>query len=177
MLNLARVHPLFTILTSQEINGASFISIDSETVVQLRGGKTNPHKGRVTKRVTGSNVMIFQNKTTNAYENMVHRRLKQEGKDPASFELSPRAWGTRLEGCPFVQHKEELYLEVIFLKAGTTEYFLDGQPIAKSEIIGLEDHAEGEQGGLDNKVIIRTYKCDSIRSITVNKEHYNFVKV
>lgn len=171
-----RVHPIFDLLISADINGASFISIDTETVVRLTGGKSNPHLNRVTKRTYGSNVMVFQNKRTNGYENMVHRRLEQEGKDPTSFQLSERQWGTRLPDCPFVTHKDELYLEVIFLRPPThTELYLDTNRIEKKDVIGYPDREEGEQGGLDNNVIIRTYNVKNIRGMTVNKTRYNFL--
>lgn len=155
-----------------KVNGATFISIDTKTNVLLKGGKGNPLQGRVTKRTVGSNVMVFQNKTTNAYENMVNRRLAQEGKE-ITFEVGPRQWGTRLQGTPFVVHKDELYLEVIFLRPGKSEYLLDGQPVDKSQIDGLpEKPEEGEQGGLENKVIIRTYKVASIEAFTIDKQRY-----
>lgn len=162
-------------ILQSKVLGATFISIDTETKVTLKGGKTNPHQNRITKRTLGSNVMLFANKNVNGYEAMVMRRLEKEGKDPASFELSPRKWGTRLVGEPFVTHNDKLYLEVIFMKAGTSSYFCDRQPIDKSEIVGLEDKQEAEQGGLDNKVIIRTYACDSILALTVNGERFELL--
>lgn len=153
------------------VSGATFISLDTETVPTLTGGKSNPHQGRVVKVSRGASVMVFQNKNSNAYENMVNRRLIAEGKDPASFTLGERAWGTRIAGTPFIEHKGETYLEVIFLKAPKeTVYFLDGKEVNASEIQGLkkdEPNADS-QGGLDNKVIIRTFKCDSIKTIRVD---------
>jgi len=165
-----------TILST--VNGASFISLDTVTDVKLTGGRKNPMQGRVTKRVTGSSVMVFTNKNSNGYANMVERRLMQEGKDPQSFQLGQRQWGTRIENEPFVRHEKDgqlkFYLEVIFLKAGKTEYLLDGEPIAKDAIEGLpeaKDNDEG-QGGLENKVIVRSYAVDSIVAIRVNKDEY-----
>jgi len=155
------------------INGASFIGLDTLTDVDLKGGKANSMKGLVQKATVGSSVMVFQNKITNGYANMVRRRLETEGKDPDSFELKPRVWGVRIEGTPMVEHKGTYYLEVIFLKAGETSYFFSGKPIRKDLIQGLDTpKEEGNQGGLDNKVIIRTYKVDSIARITINKEVY-----
>jgi hypothetical protein len=124
--------------------------------------------------VTGSNVIIFQNKHSNGYANMVERRLIEEGKDPASFKLSERAWGVREHGTPFVTHNGEDYLEVIFLKCGDVKYLVDGVETDPSTIEGLDltPKKEAEQGGLDNKVIIRTYKCDSIRAITVDHQRF-----
>lgn len=155
-----------------QVNGSTFISIDTITDVKLTGGKKNPFQGRVTKRTTGSTVMVFQNKTTNAYENMVKRRLEQEGKSQDDFVLGPRMWGTRIENTPFVEHNGQLYLEVIFLKAGKSELLVDGQQYT-GEIEGLPaEREESEQGGLSNKVIIRTFKVGSIKAITINKQRY-----
>jgi hypothetical protein len=155
----------------ENVNGSTFISLDTETDVKLKGGKTNPFQGRVSKVVVGSNVMVFQNKNSNGYENMVNRRLAAEGK--GEFEVGPRAWGERIKDTPFVTHKGALYLEVIFLKAGERHFTVDGQPY-DGAIQGLEeDHEEGHQGGLSNKVIIRTYKVSSIKRITINGKTFN----
>jgi hypothetical protein len=158
-------------IINAHVNGGTFISIDTETPVKLTGGKSNPLQGRVTKRVTGSNVMVFQNKTINAYDAMVKRRLEKEGKDPASFVIGPRQWGEREDGTPFVNHNGKMYLEVIFLSCGNVEYLVDGQPYI-GNIQGLPVATEGHQGGLDNKVIIRTYTVENIKSITINHNTY-----
>lgn len=91
--------------------------------------------------------------------------------------LSPRTWGQRLPGLPLVHHVKDdaskYYFEVIFIKAGTVEYLLDGQPIDMNLIEGLMDKSpEGEQGGLDNKVIIRTYALDSIELIRIDHQEF-----
>lgn len=164
---------LATLLTDH-VNGATFITIDTVTDVKLTGGKKNLMQGRVTKRVTGSNVMVFQNKSINGYEAMVKRRLEKEGKNPDTFELKPRAWGRRLTGAPFVEHKGAYYIEVIFLSPGETEYLLDGNVVQRNTIVGLPpEKEEAHQGGLNDKVIIRTYKADSIKGITIDKQHYD----
>lgn len=153
----------------ENVTGASIITIDTETDVKLTGGKANPHQGRVTKQVFGSNVMVFSNTNTNAYENMVNRRLSNEGK--SNFELSPRQWGERERGTPFVNHNGKTYLEVIFLKAGEVYYRLDGNDLPKDLVKGMPERSqEAEQGGLDHKVIIRTYAVESIISLTVDKK-------
>ena len=150
----------------KKLNGCSIGSIDTLTEVELTGGKANPQKGRITKRMIGGNVMFFCNIASNAYQNMVKRRLEQEGKNPETFTLSARKWGERVPTTPFVMHKGEIYLEAIFIKSPKkVEYFLDGQPIEKENIIGLKSSGESEQGGLDNKVVIRTYKLSSIEKV------------
>lgn len=158
-------------IINANVNGGTFITIDTLTPVKLTGGKSNPFQGRVTKRVTGSNVMVFQNKTINAYDAMVKRRLEKEGKDPGSFVIGPRQWGEREDGTPFVNHNGKQYLEVIFLSAGNVELLVDGEPTL-NEIPGLPVATEGHQGGLENKVIIRTYTVENITAITINHNRY-----
>lgn len=148
--------------------GAGFVSFDSETHVPLRGGRANPMQGRVTKRCIGHHVIVFTNRKSNGYANMVHRRLVQEGKDPANFVLSPRKWGMRTTGAPIVEHFKDgvikQYLEVIFLRSGTVEYLLDGEHIDKASVQGLVEPEVNpdSQGGLTNKVIVRTYAMSSL---------------
>lgn len=160
-------------IVSDHVNGASFISIDTNTSVTLRGGKKNPFQGRVRKTCIGSTVMVFQNKRVNGYDAMVRRRLEKEGKDAEAFILSPRTWGVRIPNEPFVEHNGKLYLEVIFLKAGETKYWVDGMETTKSEIEGLEDKDEAEQGGLDNKVILRTIMTSNVTALTIDGSRYD----
>lgn len=154
------------------VNGNTFISMDTTTVPVLKGGKSNPMQGRVQKHNTGASIMVFQNKKSHGYANMVQRRLEQEGKE-VKFELSPRKWGHRVPNLPIVEHKGKQYLEVIYLKSGTTHYTLDGKDIAPEDIQGLNlDKPEGKQGGLNDKVIIRTFKVESITRLRVGGKEY-----
>ncbi len=153
-----------------DINGATFIGIDTETSVKLKGGKGNPLQGKVTKKTLGASVMVFTNANSSAYGDMVKRRLVKEGKDPESFELGKRAWGERIKGTPFIEHKEQKYLEAIFLNSGKSEYFVDGIKTPKEDIEGLPvvKVNEESQGGLEDKVIIRTFKVDSIIGMRID---------
>ena len=157
------------------LNGASFIGIDTVTTPKLKGGQKNEMQGRVQKVVTMSSVMIFSNKNSNGYSNMVKRRLEQEGKDAESFELKPRTWGERIENTPLVLHKDEYYLEVIFLKSGSVSYKFNNKLIKKENVVGLPEKKEGTQGGLNNKVIIRTYKVSSITGIRINNKDFQII--
>lgn len=157
----------------KNVNGATFATIDTETNVKLAGGKKNPLQGKVIKKTIGSNVMLFQNKESSGYSNMVKRRLEQEGKDPSSFKLSPRTWGIRLPEMPVVEHKGNHYVEVIFLKPGKSHYEVDGVVTDPDDIPGLPvSKSEGNQGGLDNKVVIRTFKTNSITKININNDSF-----
>lgn len=175
-----------------KVNGASFVGLDTESTVKLKGGKKNEQQGRVTKRTLGSQVMVFTNQESNGYENMVQRRLIEEGKDPTSFKVGERAWGKRVPNLPIVEHEKDgvvkEYLEVIFLKGGNSEYFLDGNPIKKEDIVGLDEPEDKPtpvpdkdaeptnegQAGLENKVIVRTYAAESIINVRIDGVEYQF---
>jgi hypothetical protein len=73
---MTQVHNIVEVLA--KLKGVSFIGLDIETVQPLKGGKKNPMQGRVTKRVTGSTVLICQNKNTNTYQNMVRNAIAGE---------------------------------------------------------------------------------------------------
>lgn len=168
---MSQRHNICHILAS--LNGASFMGIDFETVPKLSGGKANTFMGRVTKRTEGASVMVFANKYVNGYEAMVRRRLTQEGKDADNFVLGPRTWGTRIDGMPLVEHKGEIYLDAIFMKSGESTYLVDGTLTPAASITGLtESTASGEQGGLDNKVIIRTISLGNVKSIRAGGQTY-----
>jgi hypothetical protein len=159
--------------------GCQIVGLDSLVKVDLLGGKSNPQQGRVTKLTLNSRVMIFKN--GKGYFNMVNRRLQKqhEGSSVLSllessasggvWEPGPRAWGERIPNSPFIVHKDKEYLECIFLRGGNSIYMLDGVEIPKSEIQGLPTKSEGEQGGLVDKVIIRTYSFESILKIRKSK--------
>lgn len=155
-----------------QVQGSSIAVIDTETVVELAGGKKNPMLGKVTKRAEGSKVMFFTNTNSNAYNNMVKRRLVAEGKDPNGFVLGERRWGKRLPETPLIQHNDKLYAEAVFLAPPKiVRYFFNGQPIAKAAIIGLKEDAEKEtsQGGLSDKVVIRTYTLENIKRVKMGE--------
>ena len=158
----------------KDVKGAAFVGLDTESPVKLKGGKKNPYQGRVTEVVEGSNVTISFGEDS-IYENSVRRKIEKEGKDQEDFELKPRAWGTRIAGTPYIEHDDKHYLECIFNHAGKTKYLLDGAEIDISTIEGFEKPAEKEddpsQGGIEKKVIIRTYSIDSIKTIRFKGEH------
>jgi hypothetical protein len=63
---------------------------------------------------------------------------------------------------------------VIFLRQGKSHYELNGKPIAREAVNGLAPTPdEGQQGGLSDKVIIRTFAVDSVTAITIDgHRHY-----
>lgn len=150
----------------KKLNGCAIASIDSKTKVKLTGGKKNEQQGRIEKIMEHGNIMLFCNMNSNGYNNMVKRRLAKEGKNPDTFKLSPRRWGERVPNTPFVLHKGKIYVEAIFLQKPTkVSYLQDGRAIDKADITGLPKAKEGEQGGLSDKVVIRTYALESITKL------------
>ncbi len=156
------------------IKGSTFASIDTETSVKLTGGKKNPLQDKITKTTKGVNVILFGGTDQSGYENMIKRRLADEGKDPDSFTLGARAWGTRVGQSPIIEHNGKYYLECIFVNPGKSVYLNEGVEINKEDIQGLpetkekEPAKEGEALGnsdLENKVVIRTFSLDSIKAI------------
>jgi hypothetical protein len=154
------------------LEGCYLVEVDTTTKVKLKGGKSNPMQDRITKKTIGAKMMLFSNVGNDAYEKMVRTRMESEGKDPESFELKPRAWGTRIENTPFVEHKGNYYIELYHVESGKTVYFLDDAEIEKDDIEGLEDKKinEESQGGIANKVIVRTYSMDSIERFAVTSK-------
>lgn len=164
----------------ENVKGTSFAGIDSLTEVPLTGGKANPQKGRVTKRTTGSTVMVFAQEERTAYSAQVKRRMEKEGLDPASWEGGPLPYGEWVDNTVFIVHTKKgdteptHYLRVHFVHAGKSEYLLDGKPIDKIDIIGLPKPKPGKQGGQSDKVIPRNYKLDSITAIRIDGTEYKF---
>ncbi len=157
------------------VQGGTFLGLDTSSTVKLRGGKKNEQQGRVVKITKNSNVMCFANTAVNSYESMVKRRLAEEGKDTSDFTVGPRKWGTRIENTPFIEHKGNHYLEVIFMSKGSSEYLLDGVVVEEDEIEGLPTPrpvTEESQGGVNKKVIIRTYDVDSIVGLRAGGKEY-----
>lgn len=168
-MSTARLERFF----KEKVNGVKMASIDTKTKVHLKGGQSNPYKDKVSKLTLGSSVMLYSNTASNGYETLVKRRLVQEGKDPNDFELGDRPWGQRIPGTPIVTHNGKIYLEVIYLKPGTSTHLLeDDREILPENIPGYPERTEGEQGGLENKVIIRTISLDSLLSIRIDGQEY-----
>lgn len=171
MTNVARLEKFF----KTKVNGVKMASIDTKTKVHLKGGQSNPLQGKVSKLTLGSSVMLYSNTASNGYETLVKRRLAEEGKDPEQFKLGVRPWGERVPGTPIITHKGKVYIEVVYLKPGVTTHVDDNsQELKVDQIPGYPETVvtETSQGGLDNKVIIRTIAMDSLINIRIDGQEY-----
>lgn len=150
----------------EQVQGCTFVSLDTATIPALKGGKANPHKDRVVKIARGHRVMLFTNKNRNAYEAKVNRHRVAEGKAP-DFQVAKLQWGTHRPNSPLIDHNGKVYLQMIFHESGEVHYEMDGQPIAKEDIQGLpEDKGSGRQGLADeNKVVVRAFDVSNILAI------------
>jgi len=103
--------------------------------------------------------------STKPYGETVKERLIAEGKDPGAYTPSERKWGVRINDTPLIEHKGEVYLEVIVLDPGVTTYLVDGVETAKEDVNGLPTTkpTPAKQGGLEDKIILRTIKLSNIR--------------
>lgn len=164
---------LYTIMA--QLSGVSFVSFDATTVPKINktmvndaGEKVaNPHFGRITKKTVGARGLVYQNKNVSGYKNQVEKQMAAEGI-VGDFKVGPRKWGVREENLPIVTLRDSVYLEVIFSHSGTSEYLLDGQPINKSEILGMPaTKSYGGQGGIEKQIIIRTFDVESLDEVRV----------
>ena len=87
-----------------------------------------------------------------------------------TFVAEPRKWGVRRDGTPFVDHKGATYLEVKVERSLHCEYRLDdGTPVDASIVEPwLPSRVEGRRQMVDKPVILRDYKMENLREVTVN---------
>jgi hypothetical protein len=132
------------------IHGCTFASLDAVTVAC---------KG-VQRRVSGERVILFTNKKSSGYENMVRRRLQEAGLDP-DWKAGPLPWGERVPNTPMIFHKDVMYLQTIFLGGGDEKYFL-GENEVDPAAFKIKPNAVRAEG---NRVVVNTYRLESITRI------------
>jgi len=151
--------------------GSTFATIVSETDVKMNK-KNNPYYGTITK-LTRANVNI-----NFIYANAVNNARLKEGKE-ADFVPQARKWGEKVPGTPLVLHEGKYYLECRFLGYEKTKsiYFHNtdtGSALIEKSIIEeyLPKVSESKTQDLENEIVLRSFKIESIREVFVNKIHY-----
>ena len=145
-----------------EVKGARIVSILTETDLEML--KTaNPYVGRVKKRVMSNVVINF------IYANSVNNQREKEGVEP-NFMAQPRMWGVRINGTPFVLHKDKRYLECRFLKASSPTYVLDGREVVDQATIDsitsfIPNRHHLSYQGVKKEIALMDYKMESIKAI------------
>lgn len=143
-----------------EINGCTFATIDAETV---------PSPG-IRKVTTGKRVILFTNKKSSGYDNMVRRRLIEAGKNPDNFGLGDLPWGTRVPDSPLITHGPKTYLQVIELHPGASRFFLlDGKEVAEKDL-NLRSRRTNQGLSEEDEVLVCAYNIENITRIVLMNE-------
>ena len=152
--------------------GAKFAQLYTLTDVSLP--KSNQYHGRVTKQ-SCINVQLNFN-----YANAVNNMREKEGKE-RDFTPAAIKWGTRIPYTPLIMHtrkgetEQTAYLMTRVLRFNPPAYFIDGKQVLDIPTLDeikddLASYSNKEHQGVDQEVIIRTYKLSSIKAITLDGE-------
>lgn len=164
-----------------DFTGTAFCEMHTLTGDHVNKGtknNRNPHFGRITCQSV-KNVMISKSPAT--FQNWVNKRKAQQGgeADFVAGELPYGAWMDGYEGL-FIDATPEStgvytqYMRMAVLATRSSQYLLDGEPIAKEDIIGLKKKGgKGNQGGIatESKMNVQSVKMDSIVKIIYKGEH------
>lgn len=142
-----------------KISGCTFANLDAET---------EPSKG-IRKVTTGVRVILYTNKKSSGYENMVKRRLAEAGKNPDDFRSGDLPWGTQVPDSPLIEHKGKVYLKCIVLSPGQSRYYIGTREVGGTGL-GLRGHMPDQGLPPGDEVIVCAYKLESILKITLMGE-------
>ena len=111
------------------------------------------------------------------YESCVNAQRAREGK-AADFEVKPRQWGKNVGGS-LIEHKGNFYLELPSRKC-LLSYYEDGEgnPIegeALEYLKGFLPTKSASRQGLENEIVWRTYKLESILALAANHVFWQIV--
>jgi len=121
------------------------------------------------------------------YEDMVNNRLAKENKDSqisVTFESSELPWGEWVKGAEklLLKHNGKLYLRVYCVanNVPTVSHIYEGKEInlkdSKFDAWRKAEKVDGENQGLENPIVVRSYGFDSIREIKIGGETFEIVE-
>lgn len=145
------------------------VNVYTYSVVKLKGGKRNPYQGKVWRATDFRNVEINSRGDAGVYKQKVEDEMRKAG-EAGEFTPGKRAWGERVEGTPFIEHKGEFYLE--FYPSSNPEdtsnvFYLEGEDGKVSPIEDVRTIHGYEAGTSKPKVDIRCVKLSNINKIEV----------
>lgn len=140
-----------------KIQGCTFATLDTVT-------QPSPGIRKVSK---GERVILFTNKHSSGYENMVKRRLEEAGKDPDTFALGDLPWGTRLPNSPLIENKGKYYLQCIRLTEGRAQYFIGNREVREPSHLMLRERRPTQGLPKSDAVEVACYRLDHIERIAV----------
>lgn len=161
-------------------NSATIATMETETIPDMVKkdrvtGQPNPYIGRVVKQSRVNGIVGAWN-----YESAVNRQRVRESdaetiaevESIPEFVAEPRSWGERLPQTGLVKHGENYYVEIKVQRAIETTYLIDGRPATDDELEDLKRYLpkkkEGTRQQVEKPVILRDYKVESIKSVTMN---------
>jgi len=123
-----------------------------------------------------------------AYQDFVNNKLDKEAKNAGkpksqlTFEAGVRKWGTKVNGSnALVEHKGNNYL-VLYCMANNkpiVEHRYNGKILdlheSRFDTWRKPEKKEGANQGTDKPIVVRDYRFDSIKEITINKTTYKVV--
>lgn len=140
-----------------KIQGCTFATLDTIT---------EPSNG-ITKMTQGERVILFTNKKSSGYDNMVRRRLEAAGKNPDNFVLGDLPWGTRLPNSPLIEHKGKYYLQCVRLADGQSKYFIGSREVRDPSGLGLRSRGTNQGLPKADEVEVCCYRLDRIQRIAL----------
>jgi hypothetical protein len=121
------------------------------------------------------------------YQDMVNNRLAKENADSqisVTFEASELPWGEWVKGAEkcLLKHNGKFYLRVYCVSNNKPKvsHIYEGAEIdikdSKFEPWKKAEKSEGENQGLENPIVVRTYGFESIKEITLGGETFQVVE-
>ncbi len=181
------------------VRGASMVSIVAETEPKLTGGKKCTFAGvKKISMVNGAINWNYQN-AVNKQREKEDQPLNDDGSIE-NFVPHPRKWGMRLHTIsengnkrllPLVAHNFELSNEIVserqlleipveclYLEyrpiSSEYKYYLNGKEVDKAEVNKYLPPSSPGRQGVENQIILRDYKLNSIQQIVMKGEVYTF---
>lgn len=163
-----------------QIERAVPVTVVAKTVVGMnkgRGENINPFYNKIYK-TQESNVFVAMD-----YETAVNRRLIKEGKDP-EFEVSARKWGENIGKSPIISNEKNgvvtHYMQCYFVTNNkpkvSYEILNDDNTFSPIDKATFEDYlkpvSSSNSQGLDNEIMVRTFKLENILEVHANGNIY-----
>ena len=150
---------------------STFVNLTTETKVRMN--KTNnPYFEQITKRNKG-NYLIG-----NDYEKRVNSNEVKEGLE-GTFETKESSVGVHVSKCVLFNEKlNKFYLQYELFKEihPKSEYVFEGNLIEKTLFENyMVKKSESSRQVQERKVLVQTLMIDSIKEITLEKEHYTII--
>lgn len=141
-----------------EQKGTTAVSFQATTDAKLK--KTGNLFAMPVIKVSEVNGMIGYD-----YENSVNNQKEREGQE-REFQVAKRSWGERIHPC-VVTHKGQFYITVKIQRVLSSPLYIDfsGKELESIEVKPFLPAKSKSRQGVENEVIHREYKVESIRNI------------